>query len=209
MKEGSEIWPLPIQKRIESAQHKRLERYAEYAGKLKDKGYIKEYVPYEDPHGFADRDLSTIPKDERELIGHLVDIAEGSILEDDIEEQFDEGGGVIKGTRKHIRDYAHSLGDEAYHFYDYNKLQASNISNALHIVSFIQMGVKFSDETTQEYEALCKEFTEGDSHAFKIDTYYKLNKKEKYAFVEKYTKLIEDVLEETFEHYHIQRNADQ
>ena len=180
-----------------------MERYAGYAEDLKAKGYITEYIPYDDVYGFAERDLNGIPESEREIVGHLVEVVLGSVLKDDIPEQYNALGQAIKGTRAHIRNYMYSLGKEAYHFYDYNKLQASNISSTLQLISSLQGDVHFSPKTTQEYESLCDEFTENKNHPFQIDAYYKFNNKEKYAFEKKYTKLLEDVLNETFAHYQI------
>lgn len=181
------------------------EKQQGFVDQLREKGFVTEYIPYQDTKGFTTRSLDKIPKDIRDDVQLLLKFLNSPVLKDTIEEKYDDEGGVIKGTRAHINEYTKSQGLEMQTFYNLNKLAASNISQALYVSSWMADEGLLSQNTVDKLESIRSTFAPKDSAStdYSIGQYYSFSREQKYAFEKEYTALLEDVLSDIFEKYGI------
>lgn len=179
-----------------------LEKQQGFVDKLRERDFVDEYIPYEDPKGFNHRSLDTMPDEVKDDVRMLLRFVNAPILKDAIEEQYTETGEIIKGARSHIHTFTQSEGLEMQDFYNSNKLEASNISNALFVSSWMKEKNLLSPKTIEELERVRSAFAPKDSiDDYSIGQYYSFSREKKYAFEKEVTTLLEDVLTDVFAHY--------
>ena len=206
------IWPLPIQKKIEAPKtveetnEQRIEREQAYINEFRDKlKVITEGEVYTDPYGFSKAPLEGFDADTWQTLKVLLHSVMGPVLKDTVEDTFDEQGRVIKGVRKEYRAKVNALGQEKKDFYDANKLEAGNIGGTLAFAEMLESEIaqynkKYSEEIKNEHARLTSEFSGPDNPHGPYDPagYAKLKNADKYEFEKKYTELLERILCEVF-----------
>jgi len=214
-----DIWPLPINKKIEgpkNATERRLEDEYRMAKDFTREGYITECVSYADPHGFGLKSLAGIPKEIDIFVDVIRNINEGAILIDSIEDNKNVNGKTTltekdKEPRREIRAaIAQKYGKAGTDFYENNKLQQGNISSALSMIENIDHVMHLSPQLLQRVKDFREKFDgphghikfKGDKakHAVRTGARYlfELNNEEKIALMPEYTELCEQALSEIF-----------
>ncbi len=183
----------------------RIERQTAIAEEFKAKKYIESYEIYQDSKGYSRKDVNSLPEHLRWEVGTLVNtFLLSPVLKDSVDEQFDEAGNVIKGTRNHIKDIVFKEGGERRDLWYSNKLEGSFTENALNVLFMLSQQEQLSDSAMRKIQELRGEFSDpNDPLAMKAVGYYKMSREQKYDFERRFTAMMESVLDEVFAKYNV------
>lgn len=168
---------------------------------LLQNGYIKSIEKYDDPKKVLEIPTDKFPIEIRDYVFYLKRIISMPIMRDDIEEI--PGESVTNKKREEIYDKLYKINPKLGVFYkDKNKLQASYLANALHVIDQfndfkVNRGMSFSDKIKNEFEKLKFEFSGSAETITPFRYKIELNNEQKADLARRITSLAEDAILES------------